>query len=308
MKITGELLKAERLSQNLSVNDVAQALKLTQKVINSIEAGDSDALPAKTFVRGFVKSYAELLKLDSSVVLRQFQEEMGSTNPMPKVPPPSPGATPVPPAPAPQAKEQIKSPRPSLKQTSQNFSDNTAARKAQNLNPDNTKSILIMIGGALALILVLVISNHIIESLKNSGATPAPASTAEVTAGPPEVPTPITPPSADTTVSVENTVQAVAAEAAAPPAPNVPEAGFEKSSEKPVEILLEARKDVELFYAKGNSRQFNSLRLSANQVQVLRSKVGLYLKAADGGAFRISVNGIDQGLAGSPNKEVKLSF
>lgn len=312
MKITGELLKAERINQNISVQDVANTLKLTQKIVNALEAGDMSALPAKTFVRGFVKSYAEFLKLDSAVVLRQFQEEMGSTVPMPKVPPPAPTvATPPPPA-----HEPIKSARPAPKQTSQNFSDNTAtevvSRRAQ-LNPDNRRAILLLFTGAIFLILVLVISNKIIHHFEAPPlATPVAAVTPAETVAAPEVPTPITAAASAeaTSVSMETTVQTVAAEAATPPTPppNIPEAGFEKSPEKPIEILLEARKDIELFYAKGNSRQFSSLRLSANQVQVLRSKVGLYIKAADGGAFRISVNGIDQGLAGAPNKEVKLTF
>ena len=88
MKITGELLKSERIKKDLTVQDIAYALKLNSKIIIAIENGDLDQLPAKTFVRGFVKSYADYLKVDSEIVLRQFQEEMGSTRPMPKRPPP----------------------------------------------------------------------------------------------------------------------------------------------------------------------------------------------------------------------------
>ena len=94
----------------------------------------------------------------------------------------------------------------------------------------------------------------------------------------------------------------------APLPSNVPDAGFEKSSGKPVEILLEAKKDTELFYAKGDSKQFISLKLSAKQIQILRSNVGLYLKAADGGSFKISVNGVEKGFAAGEKKAVKLTF
>ena len=74
MKITGELLKAERLKKNYSVAEVANSLKLSSRIVVSIEAGDIDELPAKTFIRGFVKSYAQFLKLDSDLILRQFLE------------------------------------------------------------------------------------------------------------------------------------------------------------------------------------------------------------------------------------------
>lgn len=316
MKITGELLKAERVNQKLSVSEVAHSLKLTQRVVNALEAGDLDKLPAKAFVRGFVKSYAELLKMDSEIVLRQFQEEMGSTIPYPK------SAAPIEPEPVVEAPplttetEQIKSARPALKQTSQNYTDNTASDKVKPmiLNQDNRKSIIVMLAGAVGLILVILGTNKIINHFQEKQRQAEEVASAQSTLPSSSTLSPIAPPiphaEAPPTATVEETVQTAAAEAGTPTLPeaNVPEIGFEKSSEKPVELLLEAKKDVVLFYAKGNSKQFNTVRLSANQVQVLRSKVGLYLKAADGGAFKINVNGIDKGLAGAPNKEVKLSF
>lgn len=321
MKITGELLKAERLNQKISVADIAHSLKLTQRVVNLLEAGDLDKLPAKAFVRGFVKAYAELLKMDSEVVLRQFQEEVGSTMPYPKSTAPvaeePTDVVAVAATPAPSVEtEQIKTAKPALKQTSQNYPDNTAKEKVKPLviNHDSRKGIIVMLSGAVALILIIVIANKTMTHFKEKNRVAVEKAEAPASLPSSATLSPIAPPiphaEAPPTVSVEETVQSTAAEVGTPiaAAQNVPETGFEKSSEKPVEILLEARKDMEIFYAKGNSKQFNSLRLSANQVQVLRSKVGLYLKAADGGAFKINVNGIDQGLAGAPNKEVKLSF
>jgi len=308
VRITGELLKAERINQNLTIKDVAQSLKLTAKVITAIENGQMDELPAKTFVRGFVRGYAEFLKLDSKVVLRQFLEEMGSTNPMPKVPPPLHSYIEAMPVPT----EEIRSTRPALKQTSKNFQDNTAAAASRTmpLQQDNPRRILFMVAGAIGLIFILVISNKIITHFEDRQTQniEAPVVVSETAAAPPTLPTPIHSENPEPAVSMENTVQAVAAEAATPAGPNMPEGGFEKSSEKPVEIMVEAKKDIELYYAKGNTRQFSSLRLSANQIHILRSKTGLYLKAADGSAFKVSVDGIDQGLAGPANKEVKLSF
>ena len=56
MKITGEILKTERLKKNYTVAEVANSLKLSSRIITSIESGSVEELPAKTFIRGFVKS------------------------------------------------------------------------------------------------------------------------------------------------------------------------------------------------------------------------------------------------------------
>ena len=81
MKITGEKLKAARESQRVSVNEVSMATKISPRMIQAIEEGDVNALPAKTFLRGFVQSYAHYLKLDVDDLLEVFHEEMGSTLP-----------------------------------------------------------------------------------------------------------------------------------------------------------------------------------------------------------------------------------
>jgi cytoskeleton protein RodZ len=324
MKITGELLKSERINKNLTVQDVALSLKLSSKLVNALEAGNLDDLPAKTFVRGFVKSYAQLLKLDADIVLRQFQEEMGSTSPLPKVPPPTP---------TPNMTETIKAQKPALKHTSQNYANKTPTAPQQaNLNKEkNTKQIVIMISVAVVLVLALVIGNKVFENFKSDPIAievpvKAQVATSNSADGSPATSSDLTnaalAASADTQVAVMTSKDATAATEEVIPPPTVedvvatqstintsaPEGGFQKSNGKPVEIMLEAKKDTEIFYAKGDSKQFVSLKLAAGHVEVIRSKVGLYIKVADAGSVKLSVNGIDTGYAGANNKEVKLSF
>ncbi len=301
MKITGEMLKSERINQKLSVQDIAGSLKLSVKIISSIEAGNIDVLPAKTFVRGFVKSYAQLLKLDSDLVLRQFQEEMGTTNPLPKVPPPT----------AEPNENNFKTARPALKQSAKSFSAKNATATTNYLNSENPKKIVLMISIAAILIVALVISNKVIENFK---ATPTAleenqqqktvipeealivsATTAAASSDQAGIKT--LPASADTAAAVAESAKV---------APTLEE-GFKKSIGKPVEVLIEAKKDAELEYAKGDSVHFTPLKLTSNQIQILRSKVGLYLKATDGNAIRINVNGVEMTPTGS-NKAVKLTF
>lgn len=318
MKITGEMLKSERINKNLSIQDIALSLKLSSKIITSIEAGNIDDLPAKTFVRGFVKSYAQLLKMDPEIVLNQFQEEMGSTNPMPKVPPPLPEAN----------ENNFKSARPSLKQTAKTFSEKNGATQSAYLNSENPKKIILMISIATILIVVLVVSNKVIDNFKASPITAEPFNEPDIkTTEAASVTTPIASQIAPEPVALVEKKVLVSADVpsakivsvskdatvSAPPtliskSSSGLEEGFLKSSGKPVEILLEAKKDTEFQFAKGDSTKFTAHKLSASQYLIIRSKAGLYLKAPDGSALKISVNGVDMGLATSNNKAIKLSF
>ncbi len=75
MKRTGELLKKAREEKRLSLHEVALFLKINSRVLQAIEDGDQAQLPARTFLRGFIQSYAKFLKLDAQVVLQLFAEE-----------------------------------------------------------------------------------------------------------------------------------------------------------------------------------------------------------------------------------------
>lgn len=83
MKRTGEILKKTREEKGLSVHEVGLFLKINTRILQAIEEGDQSQLPAKTFLRGFVQSYAKFLKLDTSHVLRIFNEEMTPPTPTP---------------------------------------------------------------------------------------------------------------------------------------------------------------------------------------------------------------------------------
>jgi cytoskeleton protein RodZ len=65
----GALLRAAREVLGLSLDAVAQQLKLSVRQVRALEQGDYSALPGRTFVRGFVRNYARLLKLDPERVL-----------------------------------------------------------------------------------------------------------------------------------------------------------------------------------------------------------------------------------------------
>lgn len=341
MKITGELLKAERIKKNLTVAEVANTLKLSSKIITSIEAGDIDELPAKTFIRGFVKSYAGLLKLDADLILRQFQEEMGSTQPLPKNPPPMPTT-----ALQVEEKPAIKKEKTSLTQ---------AAATTLDLDKETRKKTFIYISIAVALVGVILIINNTIDKYQKEAVVdknkieqiqpinPAPAEatnaaavaaattatpTTTGTASPTTATAPIETaekPAAGATVQPKTSLglpipkledkvtkapisTAANASQPAPESTNVYPDEFEASAGKPIELIVEAKKEVEFFYAKGNTKSFTRVKLAPKQIQVIRSPAGLHLKAEDGGAITLILNGVEKGAAGASNKPVRLTF
>lgn len=85
MKRTGEILKKAREERKLSLHEVALFLKINSRVLQAIEDGDQSQLPARTFLRGFVQSYAKFLKLDPQFVLQVFSEETAPPPPTPIV-------------------------------------------------------------------------------------------------------------------------------------------------------------------------------------------------------------------------------
>ncbi len=74
----GGQLRAAREAAQLSADEVASALKFSPRQIEALETDDFAALPGSTIVRGFIRSYARLLKLDPEGLLRQLEAVMPS--------------------------------------------------------------------------------------------------------------------------------------------------------------------------------------------------------------------------------------
>ena len=69
----GAQLRAAREAQAYSVAEVAERLFLSSSQVNAIEQGSYEHLPAEVFVKGYLRSYAKLLKLDPVQILAQYQ-------------------------------------------------------------------------------------------------------------------------------------------------------------------------------------------------------------------------------------------
>jgi len=74
----GAELAHARESQGLALADVAQRLKFAPRQLEALEQERFDLLPGGTFVRGMVRSYARLLKLDAEPLLGRLGERLGA--------------------------------------------------------------------------------------------------------------------------------------------------------------------------------------------------------------------------------------
>ncbi|MCH3958576.1 MAG: DUF4115 domain-containing protein [Selenomonas sp.] len=71
----GDTLRAEREKQNLTVHDVEKGTSIRALYIESIEAGDYSKLPGEVYTKGFIRNYANFLKMDASAMVKRYMEE-----------------------------------------------------------------------------------------------------------------------------------------------------------------------------------------------------------------------------------------
>jgi len=69
----GAQLAAQREALGLTVEQIADQLKLATRQVRALEAGDYDALPNMAVVRGFVRAYAKVVKLDAMPLVAMIE-------------------------------------------------------------------------------------------------------------------------------------------------------------------------------------------------------------------------------------------
>lgn len=70
----GTILMTQREALGLSVQTVANQLNLTMHFVRAIESDSHEKLPGDVFVRGYIRTYARLLKLDPEQVLAVYED------------------------------------------------------------------------------------------------------------------------------------------------------------------------------------------------------------------------------------------
>jgi helix-turn-helix protein len=93
----GNSLREARLRQTLDFPEIEQATKIRGKYLRALEDEQFDVLPAQTYVKGFLRSYAEYLGLDGQLYVDEYNsrfvvgEEESPTRPRRSAPPESRG-------------------------------------------------------------------------------------------------------------------------------------------------------------------------------------------------------------------------
>ncbi len=81
----GQTLRQAREQQQLSVAQVAQQLNLSKSLIEDLEQDRVDAKLSSTFVRGYLRSYAKLLKLPIQQVLEAYSSNAKGLHQIPSL-------------------------------------------------------------------------------------------------------------------------------------------------------------------------------------------------------------------------------
>ena len=90
----GNSLREARLRQSLDFPEIEQATKIRGKYLRALEDEQFDMLPAQTYVKGFLRSYAEYLGLDGQLYVDEYNsrfvvgEEESPARPRRSAPPP----------------------------------------------------------------------------------------------------------------------------------------------------------------------------------------------------------------------------
>jgi cytoskeleton protein RodZ len=87
MAAVSEQLRRAREAQQLDVYQVAEITKIKTDHVRALESGDFNVFSAPVYIRGFVRTYATMLKLDVPRVLADLDSELGRTTKFREPPP-----------------------------------------------------------------------------------------------------------------------------------------------------------------------------------------------------------------------------
>jgi cytoskeletal protein RodZ len=69
----GQKLRTAREAQGVTLQEVATRTRIQNAFLERIEQGQLDGLPGFSFVRGFIRNYAQMLWVEDSELIEQLQ-------------------------------------------------------------------------------------------------------------------------------------------------------------------------------------------------------------------------------------------
>ncbi|HRC08325.1 MAG TPA: helix-turn-helix domain-containing protein, partial [Miltoncostaeales bacterium] len=71
----GDILREARLRRGLEIADCESATKIRGKYLRALEEEQFDVMPGQTFVRGFLKTYSDVLGLDGLAMVDAYEAQ-----------------------------------------------------------------------------------------------------------------------------------------------------------------------------------------------------------------------------------------
>ena len=87
MSTVAEQLRQAREAKHLTVQQVAETIKIRSDHVRALEEGNFNVFSAPVYIRGFVRTYSTLLKLDVPRVMVALDGELGQTKKFAEPPP-----------------------------------------------------------------------------------------------------------------------------------------------------------------------------------------------------------------------------
>ena len=75
----GSRLRRERLSKQLTLDEAAASTRVNSKMLRALEENDKANLPARVYVQGFIRIYAQYLGLNPQALLEQYAIDTDQT-------------------------------------------------------------------------------------------------------------------------------------------------------------------------------------------------------------------------------------
>jgi cytoskeletal protein RodZ len=79
MSTVAEQLRQAREAKNLTIQQVAEITKIRTDHLRALEEGNFNVFAAPVYIRGFIRTYATLLKLDVTQTMAALEGELGQT-------------------------------------------------------------------------------------------------------------------------------------------------------------------------------------------------------------------------------------
>ncbi len=73
MEAIGEMLRNAREAKKLTIKEISNDTNISSKYLNALENEEFDKLPGETYILGFLKSYAEYLRIDSEEIIHCYK-------------------------------------------------------------------------------------------------------------------------------------------------------------------------------------------------------------------------------------------